>query len=125
MLCLFIYSLYQKGYINTMFFNLSKNRLKFFEENIFKSNHDLNKNYKRFDIDENIDLPFDIYVEKPKRNKLVLPRWLGIAYMNREFLINLFIKHGKNLNMDDPNLDQKLIYSIIKELDNIRNNKNN
>jgi len=78
----------------------------------------LYNDYEKFIVDYKLDMPFDIFIEKQNKPRIVLPKWLGLIFMNKEIIINLF-DQLKNNEITDPNLDTKLINSVLKELDKL------
>lgn len=78
----------------------------------------LYNDYEKFIVDYKLDMPFYIFIEKQNKPRIVLPKWLGLIFMNKEIIINLF-DQLKNNEITDPNLDTKLINSVLKELDKL------
>lgn len=78
----------------------------------------LYNDYEKFIVDDKLDMPFDIFIEKQNKPRIVLPKWLELIFMNKEIIINLF-DQLKNNEITDPNLDTKLINSVLKELDKL------
>lgn len=93
-----------------------RREFKFYKENL------INKGgYKKFEVGEDLNLPFNIYIPKQEKYKIYMPRWVKILLLNSKFLYPLFIKFSLK-KLDDPilnNEDKKLINSIIEELENI------
>ena len=77
--------------------------------------------FKYTKVDTEIDLPFDLYIDKNKKvkkRKIILPSWLGFLVVNRKNLFN-FLKRSINIRKSDPEPYDKLIKSIIDEVEKL------
>jgi len=128
-----LYILYRSGALNKAIqalLVLNKKRKVLIEDpDNFNSN-----DYTKFEpkMDGTIpDLPFEIYIDKPDidkpKFKVKVPVWLGYLFVNRSFVFKFANKDiGSKLKSfffnketNDPILDEKLINSILKEIENL------
>lgn len=77
------------------------------------------RQYKKIDRDiYPEDLPFELYIDEPKKRKIKLPSWAGFLILNRKWLFN-FLKRDIQMRNTDPKPYDKLIESIIKEVEKL------
>jgi hypothetical protein len=115
-----LYYLFKIGALDNIVSILKKRlndrrEFKFYKENF------MNKGYKKFEVGEDLNLPFNIYIPKQEKYKIYMPRWMKMLLINCKFLYPLVVKLSLK-KLDDPilnNEDKKLINSILEELENI------
>lgn len=115
-----LYYLFKIGALDNIVSILKKRlndrrEFKFYKENF------MNKGYKKFEVGEDLNLPFNIYIPKQEKYKIYMPRWMKMLLINSKFLYPLVVKLSLK-KLDDPilnNEDKKLINSILEELENI------
>lgn len=87
-------------------------------------------NHKRLEDLEDLNMTFEIHIpnENIKRRKkaIYIPKWFSLLLINGRELYPFF-KNKKNLiklyDPNDPNRDEQLINSLLKELKNIDKNR--